>query len=105
MARMNVNPTRMELSGLKKALATAQKGHKLLKDKRDELMRQFLITAREASELRREAEEKNSMTQVNKNTATAVMIRRHLNPVRRLMGCDRAVKARIRNVWRVLLPE
>ena len=41
MARMNVNPTRMVLTGLKKRLVTARRGHKLLKDKRDELMKKF----------------------------------------------------------------
>lgn len=58
MAVMNVNPTRMELSRLKKRLATATKGHKLLKDKRDELMRQFLTLVRENKKLRREVEQK-----------------------------------------------
>ncbi len=42
MAIMNVNPTRMQLTKLKKQLATAVRGHKMLKDKRDELMRGFI---------------------------------------------------------------
>ncbi len=56
MAVLNVNPTRMELTRLKKQLNTAVRGHKLLKDKRDELMRQFLDLIRENKELREEVE-------------------------------------------------
>ena len=56
MARLNVNPTRMELSKLKKKLVSAQRGHKLLKDKRDELMRQFMILIKENRQLRSEVE-------------------------------------------------
>ena len=52
MARLNVNPTRMEMSRLKGRLITARRGHKLLKDKRDELMKQFLDTEREAKVMR-----------------------------------------------------
>ncbi len=57
MARLNVNPTRMELTRLKKRLSTARRGHKLLKDKRDELMKQFLDMVRQNKTLRREVEE------------------------------------------------
>lgn len=57
MARLNVNPTRMELSNLKRRLTTARRGHKLLKDKRDELMKRFLDLVRQNKDLRREVEE------------------------------------------------
>lgn len=56
MARLNVNPTRMELNRLKKLLKTATRGHKLLKDKLDELMKQFLDIVRLNKKLREEAE-------------------------------------------------
>ena len=46
MASTYVIPTRMELTRLKRKLVTARRGHKLLKDKRDELMRQFLALVR-----------------------------------------------------------
>ncbi len=56
MSRLNVNPTRMELSKLKKKLESARRGHKLLKDKRDELMRQFMNLIKENRQLRSEVE-------------------------------------------------
>ena len=56
MAKTQVNPTRMELTRLKKKLVTATRGHKLLKDKRDELMRQFLELVRENKALRETVE-------------------------------------------------
>ena len=56
MASTQVNPTRMELTKQKKKLKTAVRGHKLLKDKRDELMRQFLDLVRENMELRLKVE-------------------------------------------------
>ena len=57
MARLNVNPTRMEMSNLKTRLSTATRGHKLLKDKQDELMRRFIELIRENKRLRTEVEE------------------------------------------------
>ena len=69
MASKQVNPTRMELSRQKKKLATATKGHKLLKDKRDELMRQFLELVRENMALRRRVEE--GIQNANKNFVVA----------------------------------
>ncbi len=57
MAVKQVNPTRMELTKLKKKLNTATRGHKLLKDKRDELMRRFLEMVRENRALRVKVEQ------------------------------------------------
>ncbi|MBQ4400681.1 MAG: V-type ATP synthase subunit D, partial [Synergistaceae bacterium] len=56
MARINVNPNRMELSRLKKRLAVAKRGHKLLKDKQDALIKAFLEKARAGKELREAVE-------------------------------------------------
>ena len=57
MPSTTINPTRMELTRLKGRLRTAQRGHKLLKDKRDELMKQFMDVVRENRALRRRVEE------------------------------------------------
>ncbi len=56
MAILRVNPTRMELTKLKKRLVTASRGHKLLKDKRDEMVRQFLLLIKRNRALRQEVE-------------------------------------------------
>ncbi|MBQ3644978.1 MAG: V-type ATP synthase subunit D [Synergistaceae bacterium] len=56
MARINVNPNRMELSKLKRRLAVAKRGHKLLKDKQDALIKAFLEKARAGKELRESVE-------------------------------------------------
>ncbi|MDT6229829.1 V-type ATP synthase subunit D [Streptococcus pneumoniae] len=56
MVRLNVKPTRMELNNLKERLKTAERGHKLLKDKRDELMRRFISLIRENNQLQKEVE-------------------------------------------------
>ncbi|WP_440895564.1 V-type ATP synthase subunit D [Amphibacillus sp. Q70] len=56
MAILDVKPTRMELSNLKDRLAISTRGHKLLKDKQDELMRQFITLIRENNQLRDEVE-------------------------------------------------
>ncbi|HPF86901.1 MAG TPA: V-type ATP synthase subunit D [Candidatus Limiplasma sp.] len=55
-AALRVNPTRMELTRIKRRLVTARRGHKLLKDKRDEMVRQFIALIRENHRLRQEVE-------------------------------------------------
>lgn len=64
MTNTHVTPTRMELTRKKKKLAIARKGHKLLKDKQDELMRQFILKVNECKELRIKVE--NGIQSANK---------------------------------------
>jgi len=73
MAHTVVNPTRMELTRLKGKLKTAQRGHKLLKDKRDELMKQFLEVVREVRALRAEVEEELMKVHGSFTVASALM--------------------------------
>ena len=73
MANITVSPTRMELTRLKGKLKTAQRGHKLLKDKRDELMKQFLDTVREVRSLRAEVEEDLMRVHKSFTVASALM--------------------------------
>ena len=79
MAVLNVNPTRMELTRLKKQLATATRGHKLLKDKRDELMRQFLDTVRETKTLRERFEAEMERVNADFLAASSVMSKEALD--------------------------
>lgn len=71
--KLNVNPTRMELTRLKKRYKTAVRGHKLLKDKQDELMKKFIDLAKQNDELRRNVEDKLSSSLQEFMMAKAVM--------------------------------
>ena len=73
MPAMNVNPTRQELTRLKSRLRTSIRGHKLLKDKRDELMKQFMDVVRENRALRRKVEEGLMRAHGSFTVASAVM--------------------------------
>lgn len=70
---LRVNPTRMELTRIKRRLVTAKRGHKLLKDKRDEMVRQFIGLIRENHALRREVENELSNALKDFAMARAVM--------------------------------
>ncbi len=104
MARLNVNPTRMELSSLKKKLASAQRGHKLLKDKRDELMRQFMNLIRENKQLRTEVEQ--GIAEANKYMAVAgsVMQREVLETALMLPKQEVELEVSEKNVMSVYIP-
>lgn len=105
MARINVNPTRMELSKLKKKLQSAKRGHKLLKDKRDELMRQFMILIKEDKQLRTEVE--NAISEANKYMAVAgsVMQREVMETALMLPKQEVQIEVEQKNVMSVYIPE
>lgn len=105
MARLNVNPTRMELSNLKKKLSVAIKGHKLLKDKRDELMRQFIDLVRENKKLRIEVEKRIKAANVHMAIARSVMSDEALNVALMLPMQKMSLKIENKNVMSVLIPE
>lgn len=103
MAR--VNPTRMELTRLKKKLVTAKRGHKLLKDKRDELMRRFLELVRENMALRERVEE--GLKNANRNfvLAKAVMREETLNTALMAPLQSLSVEVGSQNVMSVDIPK
>lgn len=105
MAGTQVNPTRMELTRLKKKLVTAVRGHKLLKDKRDELMRQFLDKVRENKALREEVE--TALVSANQNfmLARARMPDEMLNTALLAPKQELTISAGTQNVMSVEIPD
>ena len=105
MATKLVNPTRMELTRLKKKLATATKGHKLLKDKRDELMRQFLDMVKLNKQLREKVEK--AIVEANKNfvLASASMSSEALASAMMVPKQEVTLTVGYRNIMSVDVPE
>ena len=104
MASTQVNPTRMELTRLKKKLVTAVRGHKLLKDKRDELMRQFLDLIRENMELRLKVEEGIKAANANFVIAKASMSNESLHTALMVPKQGVYLEAGKKNVMSVDIP-
>lgn len=105
MARLNVNPTRMELSKLKKRLTTATRGHKLLKDKQDELMRQFINLVKYNNELRRSVEKELEGSFKDFVMASAVMSSEFLEQAVAYPKESISVEVGTKNIMSVNVPE
>ena len=101
----NVNPTRMELKKMKIRYATARRGHKLLKDKRDGLMKQFLETVRQNKELREKVEASLSGVYDSLAIAGAVSGPKVLEEALMLPKKQGKLDVRTRNVMSVTVPE
>ncbi len=105
MAGKQVIPTRMELSRLKKRLMTARRGHKLLKDKRDELMKIFLETVRENKALRKRIEERLAMLHSSFTVAAAVSSRETIEEALVYPKTEGELSVSYKNVMSVVVPE
>ncbi len=105
MAKLNVNPTRMELSKLKKRLSTAARGHKLLKDKQDELMRQFINLVKYNNELRRSVETELEESFKDFVMASAVMSSEFLEEAVAYPKDSISVEVGTKNIMSVNVPQ
>lgn len=105
MASTTINPTRMELTRLKTRRATAIRGHKLLKDKRDELMRQFLDIVKRNKELRQRVEEKLLTAHSAFTVASAVMGPEMLEQALSYPKQSVSLDMRLKNIMSVNVPE
>lgn len=105
MAVMNVNPTRMELTNLKRKLVTARRGHKLLKDKRDELMRRFLELVRENKALRLKVEAGIKQANAHMALARSVMRDEALSVALMMPAQKMELDVEEKNIMSVIVPQ
>lgn len=104
MARLNVKPTRMELLNLKKRVKSAKRGHKLLKDKQDGLMKTFMEIIREAKSTRREIEQKLGQAFKNFMQASSMMFPEMLESALLYPSAKVELEVKTRNVMSVYIP-
>lgn len=105
MARMNVNPTRMELKRLKARLKTAERGHKLLKDKSDEMVRRFSVLIRENKRLRDETDADTAAVLQEFSKARSLISVEEIETAFSLPTKTVTVKTGVKNVMSVEVPE
>jgi len=101
---MRVNPTRMELTRLKRQLATAKRGHKLLKDKQDEMIRQFMLLIRKNRSLRIEVEE--ALSQIMKKFSMAKLKMSRVGMIEAMMVPSQATTIEVgsKSVMNIRIP-
>jgi len=104
MALLKVNPTRINLLKLKRELKTAKRGHKLLKDKRDGLMREFMGRVREVKELRARLNPALIEAFTHYASASAIMNPKKLENAFRTKKSEGGVEASTRSIMSVPLP-
>ncbi|NLY09658.1 MAG: V-type ATP synthase subunit D [Tissierellia bacterium] len=105
MAILNVNPTRMELQRLRRRYSVAARGHKLLKDKQDELVRRFIILIRRNEKLRIEVERELISSFKDFTMASALAVPNFLELALSLPKQRVYVDVEVNNIMSVNIPE
>jgi len=104
LARINVNPTRTEMTKLTRQLATAKRGHKLLKDKQDELMRQFILLIKKNNELRKSVEDELARTFKDFTLASATINEYFIEEMMSIPATNVTVDVFEKNIMSVKVP-
>ena len=105
MPGKTISPTRMVLNQLKSRYRTAARGHKLLKDKRDELMRQFMDVVRQNRELRTRVEAGLTEAFAAMTVASAIMSPEMLQQALLYPRQSVELDVQLRNIMSVSVPE
>ena len=104
MAIMKVNPTRMELTRLKNRLKVAARGHKLLKDKRDEMVRRFMQLIRENKSLREQVEKELGVALTSFTMASLSMSEEEMNAALLAPARKGEIEVSLENIMSVNVP-
>ncbi len=102
---LDINPTRQELLRLKKRLVLAQKGHKLLKDKQDELVRNFLEIIEDTKLLRIEADRETESVYQSFSLAEGVVGGAHIENLFSIPGARTDIKSHTRTIMNLKVPQ
>ena len=105
MAIMKVNPTRMELTRLKNRLKVAARGHKLLKDKRDEMVRRFMQLIRENKSLREQVEKELGVALTSFTMASLSMSEEEMNAALLAPARKGEIEVSLENIMSVNVPK
>lgn len=105
MTRLNVNPTRQEARVLKARLKTSVRGHKLLKDKSDEMIRRFSLLIKENKRLREEVEGELASALKNFSSAKAIMDEREFEEAFLMPSAEVKIECGTGSVMSVPVPE
>ena len=102
---LDINPTRQELLRLKKRLVLAKKGHKLLKDKQDELVRNFLEIIEDTKKLRIEADRETESVYRSYSLAEGVVGGAQIENLFSIPGARTDIRSKTKTIMNLKVPQ